>query len=393
LVRAVGTTSIGIRAPIIRSGDDIVKFVCDAVFYTGITLQENDVVGVTESVVARSQGNIVSVDNVAEEINAKFSGHRLAVVYPILSRNRFSNILKGIARGCSNIYLILSYPSDEVGNHLMHEGRAYDNDMQESYSELEYIATFEENERRHPFTGIDYVSFYKEIIEAEGASATIVLTNNPLDALKYTKNILVASIHNREWLKQVFVEEDATVLTLSDLCNQPTDTHGYNETYGLLGSNLAGEEKLKLFPRDCMTVVQSIQAQLMSTYHLNNLHVLVYGDGAYKDPLSKVWELADPVTAPGYTPGLELTPNELKLKYIADADFGGLTSDQAEDAIKQKIKQKETSLVGKFESQGTTPRRYYDLLASLCDLTSGSGDKGTPIVIVRDYFKNFAVES
>lgn len=395
MTRNIGTVVRGIRAPIIKEGDDIVEVVVSSLQKAwaeeGISVRDKDVIAVTESTVARSQGNYVSVDDIASDIRAKFKGE-VGVVFPILSRNRFSMILKGIARGADKVILLLSYPADEVGNHLMDIEKM---DQLGIYpptdvlTEADYRRLFGERVE-HPFTGIDYIEMYKEF--AVNNNISVILANDPKAILKYTKNILVADIHTRNRTKRVLEQAGAqTIYTLSDICTKPIKGSGYNSQYGLLGSNKATEEKLKLFPRDGQVYVDRIQSRLKALTG-KNVEVMIYGDGAFKDPVGKIWELADPVVSPGYTSGLVGTPNELKLKYFADTELKDLAGEAACEAMKDCIKKKDENLVGQMATQGTTPRQLTDLLGSLSDLTSGSGDKGTPIIHIQGYFDNFATE-
>lgn len=393
--RRVGTTVRGIRAPIIKAGDDLVNIVVDSVLEAmeseSFSIGDKDVIGITESLVARAQGNYATVQDIADDISRKFKGD-IAVLFPILSRNRFSLILQGIAMSGKKIYLFLNYPSDEVGNHLI------DIDKMDELGINPYTDVLSEEKYRelfgvyvvHPFTGIDYVSYYKEL--ASNNNIKIILVNDPKEALKYTKEILVANIHERKRTKRILKQAGAEVVYgLDDILNESINGSGYNTEYGLLGSNRATDNKVKLFPRDSRELVISIQ-KIIKNKIGKNVEVMVYGDGAYKDPAGKIWELADPVVSPGYTDGLKGTPNEIKLKYIADNELGGLKGSDMTCAMKKKIKEKEDNLVGKVETLGTTPRQLTDLLGSLCDLTSGSGDKGTPIVLIQGYFDSYAVE-
>lgn len=391
MARTVGTTVRGIRAPIVKQGDDLVAIVVQAVVNAmeteGFTLQDRDIIGVTESLLARAQGNYASVTDIAADISDKFSGD-LAVVFPILSRNRFAVILKGIALTGKKIYLLLNYPADEVGNHLMDREQMEElgiNPYVDVLSEAKYRQLFG-NYVPHPFTGVDYIKMYKEL--APAGKMEIYLTNDPRVALQHTKEVLVANIHERKRTKRILHQAGAEqVYGLDDILTQPVKGSGYNPEYGLLGSNTASEDSVKLFPRDCQDFVLAVQSMVKAkTGKL--VEVMVYGDGAFKDPVGKIWELADPVVSPGYTPGLEGTPNEVKLKYIADNELKDLGHDELQAAIYKRIKEKEN----KGGSLGTTPRRITDLVGSLCDLTSGSGDKGTPIVLVQGYFDNYATE-
>jgi len=393
--RMLGTVSMGVRAPIIREGDDLVQIVTDCIVDAmkedGLTPRDRDIVAMTEAIVARSQGNYVSVDNIAQDVRNKFGGDTVGVIFPILSRNRFAICLRGIASGCKKVVLMLSYPSDEVGNHLIdwdimdkHNVDPYRDILSESkYRELFGYA-------KHPFTGVDYVEYYSNLIRESGAEVEVVFANDPRAILNYTKNVLNCDIHTRERTKRLLRAAGAErVYGLDEIMNAPIDGSGYNARYGLLGSNKSTETTVKLFPRDCQDLVLGIQEKLLEVTG-KHIEVMVYGDGAFKDPIGKIWELADPVVSPAYTPGLEGTPNELKLKYLADNDFADLSGEALRDAIKNRIQQKDgSSLVGNMAAQGTTPRRLTDLIGSLCDLTSGSGDKGTPIVYIQGYFDNY----
>lgn len=393
--RYVGTVSRGIRAPIIRSGDDIVDIVVnsvlDAAKYENFEICDKDIVAVTEAVVARAQGNYASVDHIAADIRSKFTDNEIGVIFPILSRNRFAVCLKGIARGTKKITLLLSYPSDEVGNHLV-DLDALDekgiNPWIDVLTEAEYRRLF--GCYKHPFTGIDYIEYYKNIIENEGCEAEIILANDCRAILKYTKHVLCCDIHSRERTRRLLDKAGAeTIFCLDEILSTSVEGSGYNETYGLLGCNKSTEDTVKLFPRDCQPIVDRISQRF---YELTGKHVeaMIYGDGAFKDPIGKIWELADPVVSPAYTAGLEGQPNEIKLKYLADNEFAHLKGDELKEAISEYIRHKGDNLVGSMASQGTTPRRLTDLIGSLCDLTSGSGDKGTPIVYVQGYFDNYS---
>ena len=392
--RKVGTVSRGVRAPIIREGDDLAQIVVDSVLAAaeseGYSLRNRDVVAVTESVVARSQGNYASVDAIAADVRTKLGGETVGVIFPILSRNRFAICLRGIARGCKKIVLMLSYPSDEVGNELVSLDKLDEAGIN-PYSDVLTLARYRElfGENRHPFTLIDYVQYYSELIAEEGCQVEVIFANNPKVILDYTKKVLTCDIHTRARTKRILRAAGAeTVCGLDDILTAPVDGSGCNETYGLLGSNKSTEDKVKLFPRDCQGLVLDIQAKLLEkTGRL--VEVMVYGDGAFKDPVGKIWELADPVVSPAYTPGLEGTPNELKLKYLADNDFASLSGAELKAAIEQAIRTKDGNLAGTMATQGTTPRRLTDLIGSLCDLTSGSGDKGTPIIHIQGYFDNY----
>ena len=391
--RKVGTVSRGIRGPIIREGDDLAKIVVNSVLEAaeseGYALRDRDVVAVTESVVARAQGNYASVDAIAADVRAKLGGETIGVIFPILSRNRFAICLRGIARGAKKIVLMLSYPSDEVGNELVSLDKLDEagvNPFSDVLTLERYRALFGEN--RHPFTLVDYVDYYSGLIREEGAEVEVIFANDPRVILNYAKNVLACDIHTRARTKRLLRDAGAEkVCGLDDILNAPVDGSGCNERYGLLGSNKSTEETVKLFPRDCQGLVEDIQAQFKEKTG-KTVEVMVYGDGAFKDPVGKIWELADPVVSPAYTAGLEGTPNELKLKYLADNDFADLSGQALKDAISQRIREK-GDLAGSMASQGTTPRRLTDLIGSLCDLTSGSGDKGTPIIHIQGYFDNY----
>ena len=390
--RKVGTISRGIRCPIIREGDNLADIVVTSVLEAAeseeFALRDRDVIAVTESVVARAQGNYASVQAIAEDVRAKLGGETVGVIFPILSRNRFAICLKGIAMGAKKVVLMLSYPSDEVGNELVSLDKLDEagiNPYSDVLSLEQYRSLFGEN--RHPFTGVDYVDYYSQIVREAGAE--VVFANNPRAILDYTKNVLTCDIHTRARTKRILLAAGAErVCGLDDIMNAPVDGSGCNERYGLLGSNKSTEDTIKLFPRECRDFVLDIQSQILDKTG-KHVEVMVYGDGAFKDPVGKIWELADPVVSPAYTDGLEGTPNELKLKYLADNDFKDLSGQALKDAISKRIQEKEDNLVGNMASQGTTPRRLTDLIGSLCDLTSGSGDKGTPIILVQGYFDNF----
>ena len=394
--RMFGTVSMGIRAPIIRKGDDLVEIVTnciqEAMKEDGLTPRDRDVVAMTEAIVARAQGNYASINNIAEDVRAKFGGETVGVIFPILSRNRFAICLRGIAKGCKKVILMLSYPSDEVGNHLIDWDIMDEkgiNPYSDVLSEPQYRELF--GYRKHPFTGVDYVAYYSDLIREMGAEAEVIFANDPRAVLKYTKNVLNCDIHTRVRTKRLLKAAGAKkVYGLDEILTESINGSGWNARYGLLGSNKATEESVKLFPREeCIQLVTDIQNILLKATG-KHIEVMVYGDGAFKDPVGKIWELADPVVSPAYTPGLEGTPNELKLKYLADNDFANLSGKELQDAIKAKISQKDgSSLVGNMAAQGTTPRRLTDLIGSLCDLTSGSGDKGTPIVYIQGYFDNY----
>ncbi len=391
--RKIGTTSRGVRCPIIREGDDLASIVVNSVIEAaeseGISLRDRDVVAVTESVVARAQGNYASVDAIAKDIRTKLGGETVGVIFPILSRNRFAICLRGIARGCKKVVLMLSYPSDEVGNELVSLDQLDEagiNPYSDVLNEQEYRKLFGEN--RHPFTLVDYVQYYGDLIREEGAEAEIIFANNPRVILNYTKNVLHCDIHTRARTHRILLANGGErICGMDDILNESVDGSGYNTNYGLLGSNKSTEDKIKLFPNDCSALVMDIQKQFLERTG-KHIEVMVYGDGAFKDPVGKIWELADPVVAPAYTPGLEGTPNELKLKYLADNDYADLSGEALKVAIEDAIRAK-GDVAGTMASQGTTPRRLTDLIGSLCDLTSGSGDKGTPIILVQGYFDNF----
>ena len=395
--RMVGTVSRGIRAPIIRSGDDLVEIVSNSVLEAaaddGFSIRDRDVVAMTEAIVARAQGNYASVDNIADDVRAKLGGGTVGVIFPILSRNRFAICLRGIAKGAKKIVLMLSYPSDEVGNHLVSLD-ALDEKGVDPYKDVLDLAKYRElfGYEKHHFTGVDYVEYYQTLIEESGAECEVIFANDPLAILSYTKNVLCCDIHTRARTKRRLSAAGAeVVLGLDEILTAPVNGSGCNENYGLLGSNKATEDTVKLFPRDCQGLVEAIQQKLLDKTG-KHVEVMVYGDGAFKDPVGKIWELADPVVSPAYTSGLEGTPNELKLKYLADNDFADLSGEALKEAIKDQIHKKDSNLVGKMSSEGTTPRRLTDLIGSLCDLTSGSGDKGTPIVYIQGYFDNYTTE-
>ena len=392
--RMVGTVSMGLRAPIIREGDDLVEIVTGSILEAmkedGLAPRDRDVVAMTEAIVARAQGNYASVDDIAQDVRAKLGGETIGVIFPILSRNRFAICLRGIAKGAKKVVLMLSYPSDEVGNHLV-DLDLLDEKGVNPYSDVLSLEKYRElfGYSVHPFTGVDYVDYYGRLIQEMGAEVEIVFANDPRAILKYTKNVLNCDIHTRARTKRLLKAAGAErVYGLDEIMNAPVNGSGCNEKYGLLGSNKSTEEKVKLFPRECQDLVEKLQARLLKETG-RHIEVMVYGDGAFKDPVGKIWELADPVVSPAYTAGLEGTPNELKLKYLADNDFANLSGEALRDAIKGAIQEKDGSLVGNMASQGTTPRRLTDLIGSLCDLTSGSGDKGTPIVYIQGYFDNY----
>ena len=391
----MATISRGIKAPIIREGDDIVSIVCDCVLSAaseqGFTLKDRDVVAVTEAVVARAAGNYATVDAIAEDVRRKLGGNTIGLVFPILSRNRFAICLRGIARGARKVVVQLSYPSDEVGNHLV-DIDALDDSGIDPYKDVLSVAEFRRHfgTPLHPFTGVDYISYYTQLIEEEGAEAEIILANRPEAILAYADKVLCCDTHTRFRTQRRILAAGADVcLTLCDILNAPVNGSGYNEKYGLLGSNKATEGVVKLFPNNAQEVAEAISARLCAATG-KRIEAMVYGDGAFKDPVGKIWELADPVVSPGFTDGLNGLPNELKLKYLADNDFANLKGKELRSAIENAIRKKDADLKGSMATQGTTPRRLTDLLGSLCDLTSGSGDKGTPIVLVQGYFENYA---
>ncbi len=395
--RMVGTVSRGIRTPIIRSGDDLVEIVTNSLLEAakedGFSIRDRDIVAMTEAIVARAQGNYATVDDIAADVRDSLGGGTVGVIFPILSRNRFAICLRGIAKGCKKIVLMLSYPSDEVGNHLISLD-AVDEKGVDPYKDVLPLEQYRElfGYEKHPFTGVDYVAYYQELIEDCGAEVEILFANDPRAILPYTKHVLCCDIHTRQRTKRLLRTAGAvTVLGLDEILTSPVNGSGWNEKYGLLGSNKATEDKVKLFPRDPQPLVDAIQKKLMEETG-RHIEVMVYGDGAFKDPAGRIWELADPVVSPAYTAGLEGTPNELKLKYLADNDFASLSGEALKEAIKDRIQKKDGDLVGQMVSEGTTPRRLTDLIGSLCDLTSGSGDKGTPVVFIQGYFDNYTTE-
>ncbi len=392
--RKVGTISRGIRCPIIRQGDNlskiVVESVLDAAKSEGFELRDRDVISITESIVARAQGNYASVEAISKDVRQKLGGETIGVIFPILSRNRFAICLKGIAMGAKKVVLMLSYPSDEVGNELVSLD-ALDEAGINPYSDVLTLERYRElfGDNKHPFTGVDYVEYYGQLIKDAGAEVEIIFANQAKTILNYTDCIVNCDIHTRARTKRILLANGAkAVCGLDDILNESIDGNGYNKLYGLLGSNKSTEDTIKLFPRECNDLVEDIQKQILAATG-KYVEVMVYGDGAFKDPQGKIWELADPVVSPAYTQGLEGTPNELKLKYLADNDFKDLSGEALKEAISNSIKQKNDNLVGNMASQGTTPRRLTDLIGSLCDLTSGSGDKGTPVVLVQGYFDNF----
>ena len=392
--RLIGTTVRGLRAPVIKTGDDLRSIVVDTVLNAEkcgeFTIRDRDVLAVTESIVARSQGNYCTIDDIAEDVREKLGGNDIGVIFPITSRNRFAIVLRGIARGAKKIYLMLSYPSDEVGNHLFDAEIMDDKDVDpytDVLNEEQFIELF--GQPSHPFTGMNYVDYYKKLVEAEGCEVEFIFANNAAAILNYTKNVLACDIHTRFRTKKLLKKKGAErVIGMDDLMTESRNGSGYNAQYGLLGSNKATEDTVKLFPTGCTEFAKDIQAEIREkTGKL--IEVMVYGDGAFKDPVGKIWELADPVVSPGYTDGLDGTPNELKLKYLADNQFADLSGEELKAAIRASIAEKDAQLVGKMVSEGTTPRSLTDLIGSLCDLTSGSGDKGTPFVYIQGYFDNY----
>ena len=397
MARMVGTTSRGLRAPIIREGDNLVEIVVNTVLEAsreeGFPLRDKDIVAMTEAIVARAQGNYASVEDIAEDVRAKFPEGTVGVFFPILSRNRFSICLRGIAKGAKKIVLMLSYPSDEVGNHLVSLDQVDEAGIN-PYSDVLTLERYRElfGYEKHRFTGVDYVEFYEELIREAGAECEIIFANDPRAILPYTDCVLACDIHTRARTKRILKAAGAKVVYgMDDILSESVNGSGFNADYGLLGSNKATEDTVKLFPKDCQGFVDAIQTRLFEQTG-KRIEVMVYGDGAFKDPVGKIWELADPVVSPAYTVGLEGTPNELKLKYLADNDFSDLSGEALRAAIKERIKDKDDNLVGKMASEGTTPRQLTDLIGSLCDLTSGSGDKGTPIVYIQGYFDNYTTE-
>ncbi len=390
-----GVISRGVRAPIIREGDDIVKLVADcvqrAMAEDGFELHDRDIIAVTESVVARADGNYASVDDIAADVRAKLGGGTVGVVFPILSRNRFAICLRGIARGSKKVVLMLSYPSDEVGNHLF-DMDALDESGIDPYRDVLTLEQYRQafGVRVHPFTGVDYVDYYRNIIEEEGAEAQILFSNRPEAIVGHAASVLCCDIHTRERTRRHILAAGAEkALTLAEILNAPVNGSGYCPEFGLLGSNKATEDRVKLFPKNAQQVADGIRDELRARTGAA-VEAMVYGDGAFKDPMGKIWELADPVVSPGFTAGLVGLPNELKLKYLADNEFAGLSGEQLTSAIRESIRRKDADLKGRMASEGTTPRRLTDLVGSLCDLTSGSGDKGTPIIVVQNYFKNYS---
>ena len=394
-IRIVGTCVRGIRTPIIKEGDDLATIVVNSLLEASkvhnFTFNDKDIVGITEAVVGISEGNYVTIDDIALDVSSKFNAKEIGIVYPILSRNRFSNILKGIARNMDKITIQLSFPADEVGNGILDENKLDTSNFNlgSSFTEKEYNEYF--GDWIHPFTGINMVKFYKDLCEKENCKAEFIFSNNPLEILKYTNNVINCDIHTREKTKNMLKNHNANVYSLTDILNKPINNSGFNPEYGLLGSNKSTEEKLKLFPKTGNELVHKIQ-DLLKEKTGKTMEVMVYGDGAFKDPVGKIWELADPVVSPAFTDGLIGTPNEIKLKYVADNKYANLTGNDLKKAIVNEIKEKQNNLVGQNISLGTTPRRITDLVGSLCDLTSGSGDKGTPVVLIQGYFDNLSNE-
>lgn len=392
--RIVGTVVRGLRAPIIKEGDKIAEIISNTILKASniedFSIKDKDIVGITESVVARAQGNYASIEDIEKDIHSKFGEDTIGVIFPILSRNRFAICLRGIAKGAKKIVLMFRFPSDEVGNSLVSINKLDEkniNPWTDTLTEKEFRNYFGYN--KHIFTGIDYIDYYKSLIEEYGTECEIIFSNDPKTILKYTKNVLACDIHTRFRTKKILKENGGNkIYGLDDILSEPVDGSGYNSSYGLLGSNKATEESIKLFPRNCQPIVDNIQ-DIIKKKTGKTIEVMIYGDGAFKDPVGKIWELADPIVSPGYTSGLEGKPNEIKLKYLADNEFANLKGKELEEAISEYIKSKELNLVGSMESQGTTPRRLTDLIGSLCDLTSGSGDKGTPIVYIQGYFDNY----
>ena len=393
-MRYTGVTSRGIIMPIFQEGDDLVSFIAEGLVRAaeneGFSLQDRDVLGVTEAVVARTQGNYATVQQIAKDVREKLGGKDMGIVFPILSRNRFAIMLRALTMSCEKLYVQLSYPSDEVGNHLISEDEVYEkkvNPYHDSFDEAGFRNTFG-SDTVHPFTGVDYIEYYKSM----GDNIEIVFSNDPCHILQYTKNVINCDIHSRKRTKRVLQDGGAErVFSLDDIMTASVDGSGYNEHYGLLGANKATEEKVKLFPRNCQDFVDRLQKRVAEMTG-KQLEVMIYGDGGFKDPVGGIWELADPVVSPAFTEGLRGTPNELKMKYFADNDLSHFSGKELSDAMKEKIREKDANLVGDMTSQGTTPRQLTDLLGSLCDLTSGSGDRGTPVVLIQNYFTNYATE-
>lgn len=393
MVRKVGTVVRGIRGPIIREGDDLSQIVVDSVLEAaaseGYSFKDRDIVAMTESIVARAQGNYASVEAIGKDVRQKLGGETIGVIFPILSRNRFSMILNGIALGAKKVVLMLSFPRDEVGNQLLTEDQLDEKGI-DPYSTVLTLAQYREmfGENLHPFTGVDYVAYYSEILKNAGAEVEVIFANHAKEILNYTDKVINCDIHTRQRTQRILKASGATVFGIDQLLTESVDGSGYNTRYGLLGSNKSTDDSVKLFPNECTDLVLDIQAKLLEKTG-KHVEVMVYGDGAFKDPVGQIWELADPVVSPAYTPGLDGTPNELKLKYLADNEFASLSGEALQQAISKRIKEKDGNLVGNMDSEGTTPRRLTDLIGSLCDLTSGSGDKGTPIIHIQGYFDNY----
>lgn len=396
-MRTVGVVSRGVRCPVFKEGDNLVAMVTESIVEMGkeqnVTFHPNDIVAVTEAVVARTQGNYATIDDIAADCQAKFGTDEIGIVFPIMSRNRIAIVLKGFAKAFKKAYILMSYPSDEVGNHLFDEDKLDEkgvNPYSDILDEKKYRDTF--GYEKHPFTGVDYVEYYKELFAEQDCEAVFIFANDCRAILDYTKNVICCDIHTRERSKRRLLAAGAEkVLTMADILNAPVNGSGCNEKYGLYGSNKATEEKVKLFPNNPQAFVDSLQASLEAATGVK-MHCMIYGDGAFKDPVGKIWELADPVVSPAYTASLEGTPNELKLKYLADNDFKHLSGEELKEAMIKAISEKDGSLVGRMASQGTTPRRLTDLIGSLCDLTSGSGDKGTPVIFIQGYFDSYAMQ-
>lgn len=393
-MKYTGVTSRGIITPIFKEGDDLVNMICDSLLAAaegeGFKIKDGDVLGMTEAIVARTQGNYATTEQIAKDVRNKFGGEEVGVIFPILSRNRFAILLRAIAMGAKKVYVMLSYPSDEVGNAFL----SYDqidnagvDPYKDSFTEEQFRSIFGKD-TAHRFTGVDYIEYYKSL----GDNIEIVFSNNPRDILKYTNNVLNCDIHTRKRTKKILLNAGANVYSMDDILTESVDGSGYNETYGILGSNKATEDKVKLFPRDCFKYVKGVQAEIKKRTG-KAIEVLIYGDGGFKDPVGGIWELADPVVSPAFTSGLTGTPNEVKIKYLADNEFSSLSGEELNHALREKIKEKESNLVGNMVSEGTTPRQLTDLIGSLCDLTSGSGDKGTPVVYIQGYFSNFASDA
>lgn len=395
--RMIGTASFGVRCPVIRQGDDLCKIVTDSVLNAvesaNLKIHDKDVIAITESIVARAQGNYASVEDIAKDVKAKTGGKTVGVLFPILSRNRFAICLRGIAKGAEKIVLMLSYPSDEVGNAILDVEKLYDSSIN-PYTDVLSLEKYREvfGVYKHQFTGVDYVEYYSSLIKESGAECEVVFGNNPKSILDYTDTVIACDIHTRFRTKEILRKAGArVVLGMDDILSSPVDGSGCNEKYGLLGSNKAREDTVKLFPRDCQSLVEDIQKEMLKRTG-KRVEVMVYGDGAFKDPVGKIWELADPVVSPAYTAGLIGTPNELKLKYLADNDYRNLSGSELRKAVEDSIKAKEGDLKGQMASEGTTPRQLTDLLGSLSDLTSGSGDKGTPVILIQGYFDNYTTD-